>query len=239
MARNETNMPRQIIRDFGTSLFFTGTGTYVTVPHNAALSATTALTLSAWVWNHQGNDSQYRRIIDKGSGDTVYELTTMNSSGKPKLRMRIWIGSSEKSAISNISIAQNKWVHVVGRYDGSKVNIFVDGVKQSNETSTSGNIDTSSSDLYVGSSVGAGSVNEMWKGYIDDVRVYANTGLTDDECTNLFYGIDPSVNPSLHLKFDEGSGSSAVDSSGNGLTGSITGATYSTNVKFKPRTIVS
>lgn len=230
-------MARQLLRNFGTSLNFPGTSsTGVAVPDSISLRATTSITLCSWVFPAFKNDSQYRRIIDKGSGDAIYELTSMNSSSLSKGRMRIWIGSSEKSAVTNNILIPGQWSFLVGRYDGEKVNIFVNGVKQTNETSTTGSIDTSSANLYIGSSVGAGVTNEMWKGNLDDVRVYANRALTDAEILALYQGYEPSTTGLVGFwKFDEGSGTTAIDSSGNGNNGVITNATYSNNVFMTTR----
>lgn len=234
-------MPRQLVRDFGTSLSFPGTTSAgVAVPYNSNMNATSALTICSWIFPKFKNDSQYRRILDKGTSDTVYELTSMNSSTLSKGRMRIWISSSEKSAVTDNILIPGQWSFLVGRYDGAKVNIFVNGVKQSDETSTTGNIDTSTADLYIGASVGAGSTNEMWKGELDDVRLYVNRALTDTEILNLYAGIEPTTTGLAGWwQFNEGSGSSATDSSGNGNTGTITSATYSSNVVTKLRTAVS
>jgi hypothetical protein len=70
---------------------------------------------------------------------------------------------------------------------------------------------------------------ETWpqylNGQIDDVRIY-NRALSETEVTDLYYKKDITNGLVGHWKFNEGSGSTAYDSSGNGNHGTIYGATW-------------
>ena len=76
-------------------------------------------------------------------------------------------------------------------------------------------------------------------GKMDEIRMWKNYVLSITEITDLMYaGIVPARDSlSLEYLFDD-EAATATDSSGNGNDGTITGATYSTDVFIKPRTSV-
>jgi hypothetical protein len=85
--------------------------------------------------------------------------------------------------------------------------------------------------------VGSGSTSYAFNGLIDEVKVF-NRKLTSDEVAISYYsGIEPHPADAEYL-FNEGSGTVALDSSGNGNDGTITGATYTSDVPMKERTAV-
>lgn len=70
---------------------------------------------------------------------------------------------------------------------------------------------------------------------MDDVRIY-NTVLDVTTIQNMYYGIVPAnTNLKAWYKLDEGSGTTADDSSGNSNTGTISNATYSSSVFMTSR----
>lgn len=76
-------------------------------------------------------------------------------------------------------------------------------------------------------------------GLIDELKIYNRT-LSASEILDECYGRNNSTSGLvLYTKFDEGSGTSAIDSSGTQPAGSITGATYSTDVFIKSRSSIS
>src|SRR5690606_3008108 len=93
------------------------------------------------------------------------------------------------------------------------------------------NFDTST--MYIGNIVGFG---QAFRGSIDNVRVY-NSALTPAQVKSVYYNENHLINSSLkgYWKFNEGSGTSATDSSGNSNTGTITGASYSSDVFMTTR----
>ena len=84
------------------------------------------------------------------------------------------------------------------------------------------------------SSAGASS----FLGSIDNVRIWKRA-LTASEVSTLFYsGTHDATGLSLEYLFNEGAGTTANDTSGNGNNGTITGATYTDDVPVKPRPLV-
>lgn len=121
------------------------------------------------------------------------------------------------------------WHHYVGVADGTNLKIYVDTklVASSVQTITSSEIKNAG---HIGS-----TSSRYFKGAIDDVRVY-NRALSENEITDLYRmsmalentsALQPqgigNLNAGLmgYWKFDDGSGSTAADSSGNGNTGTL------------------
>ena len=121
------------------------------------------------------------------------------------------------------------WHHYVGVADGTNLKIYVDTklVASSAQTITSSEIKNAGR---IGN-----TMSRFFSGTIDDVRVY-NRALSENEITDLYRmsmalentsALQPqgigNLNSGLtgYWKFDDGSGSTAADSSGNGNTGTL------------------
>ena len=71
---------------------------------------------------------------------------------------------------------------------------------------------------------------------LDDFLYYNGKVLSTDDLEEIMYrGNPPTDNLSIYWKFDEGSGTTATDSSGNGNDGTIAGTPYSTDVFLSAR----
>ena len=113
-------------------------------------------------------------------------------------------------------ITANTWQHVVATYDGKYVRLYVNGTLVDEEAHTGSIGDSTANPLMIGGYVNL-ATTYPFTGKLDDVRVY-NRALGPMEVTNLY---DWAPGPVGYWKLDEGSGTSANDSSGNGLTGTI------------------
>ncbi|GAB3897422.1 hypothetical protein GCM10029964_080220 [Kibdelosporangium lantanae] len=95
-------------------------------------------------------------------------------------------------ATSVAPAALNKWVHLVGVFDGTKLWLYVEGVRVAD-----GSLDTPwqpSGGVQIGRAKVAGSPAQFWPGLVDDVRLY-NYALTADEVSALRHSYDPQVQP--------------------------------------------
>ena len=114
------------------------------------------------------------------------------------------------------------WYHLASTFDGTNLKIYVNGVLESTTTnSTPFTLATNNRDLLIGKTYGsqmAGGSDESFDGLIDDLRIY-NTALSDSEIYSLYQHSPP---PDLYYKFEENTETSAHDSSGNQLTGTLT-----------------
>jgi hypothetical protein len=79
------------------------------------------------------------------------------------------------------NINDNQWHHVAGVYNGSKMDLYVDGKLDASQTA-SGSLNVSATNVYIG-----GSPSQSFNGLVDDVRIY-NRALSADEIEALYFG---------------------------------------------------
>ena len=148
------------------------------------------LTLSTWVyWGGAGTGTPY--IISKGWGD-VYELTL--SSGRPRLQIvNDWATGDYQQVIATTTLNQSQWYHLVGTYDKQKIKIYINGVLNNTADYTK-SMKQASNPFKIGANHQGGedypnypSYWHMFKGLIDDVRIY-NYALTATQVKTLYNG---------------------------------------------------
>jgi hypothetical protein len=110
------------------------------------------------------------------------------------------------------------WFVVGGTYDGSAMKIYINGVLDATKSQT-GSV----------SSNGAFNVGYLYNtsrnfnGKIDEVRVWKRALSQTEISQNMCNVTLPATSLTAYWKFNEGSGSSVQDSSGNGITLTLTG----------------
>jgi hypothetical protein len=79
----------------------------------------------------------------------------------------------------NAKATANKWYHLLTKYDGSQLYLYVNGelVAQDPFTSQPNDIKT---DVLIGANLSHNQIASLFKGVIDDVRIY-DRDLTNDE----------------------------------------------------------
>ena len=85
----------------------------------------------------------------------------------------------------------NRWHHLAGTYDGSKLNLYIDGVARASVAATGNIADSSARSLNIGRFSEGGF---LFKGVIDDVQIY-NRALSATEIQQLYNAV-PVVRPS-------------------------------------------
>ncbi|GAN31510.1 LamG-like jellyroll fold domain-containing protein [Candidatus Brocadia sinica] len=133
---------------------------------------------------------------------------------------------TQKTAVKDLVNSVGGWYHVVGTYNKAtgEQKLYVNGLLVNTKFHAVGNTVvplTYYSDMKIGNSGNNGYFN----GEIDDVRLY-NQALANQEVQDLYN----TFSTGLHARytFDEGSGVTATDTSGNGNDGAINGATWTT-----------
>lgn len=143
-------------------------------------------------------------------------------------------GSAYQGKKSNAPISLNVWHHVVIRCVGGVFTMNLDDVAQTlTDVST---VQTDGSGFRIG--LRPGGV-QPFGGMIDDFRAWSR-GLLDAELTKINLPHIISRNSlELELLMDETSGSTAIDSSGQGRNGTVSNAVYTTALDVKARTQVT
>jgi len=139
-------------------------GGYLSASAVGPAIGTSDFTAEAWI--RPSALSSYRTIIALNADDT-YDYNVYISGGV----VIIWIDDAERCASTAISTAT--WYHVAVTRTSGMVRLFVDGVKSSNDyvsnTSLPGTV------TRIGAN-GRATPDEIFSGYIDDVRV--TTGIS-------------------------------------------------------------
>ena len=202
------------------ALMFDGSGGYVDVPNSTSLQITGDMTIEFWA--KPSNISSGRQnpackaygaefcLTQETNGDLSYYHGSAGTMGSPYFSF----------STSNI-FTDNTLVHVAITRNMSTrtVVVYKNGVAVNSATWTSDkDPSVSSYDL----KIGAGYVN-AYDGVISEFRLY-NTVLSSDEIDRHNHG-DFSQDPTTNLQglwyFNEGSGTTANDSSGNGNNGTL------------------
>ncbi|CAA6813516.1 MAG: Unknown protein [uncultured Sulfurovum sp.] len=141
---------------------FNGLSSIVTVPNNIELQPE-KITVSAWV--NPYNLTSRNSVISKSSTeswDDGWGLATYDNSNEINFYINKWDENSVSATLAS------GWSHVVGTYDGTSINIYVNGILQSS-AAYSAPINHSASDLSIGRN---NDNNSSWEGDIDEVKIF-------------------------------------------------------------------
>jgi len=143
-------------------LVFDGTDDYLTVDDDNSLDISSTLTLSAWVYrNTQNNEA----IICKSPVNNAYML--FFDGARITLRLNIG-GFKDTGDDTSANVGSGAWHHVAGTYDGTTMRVYIDGTHiPAVDNFVSGNINTTSGSLYIGTDGGT----YIFNGMIDEVTI--------------------------------------------------------------------
>ncbi|HEY5179280.1 MAG TPA: arabinofuranosidase catalytic domain-containing protein [Dermatophilaceae bacterium] len=200
----------------GNAVKLSGNGEYVALP-NGIVSGLSDFTISAWV--NPAADSTWSRIFDFGTGTTANMFMTVDGAGSG-LRFGITTGGNgaEQQLTGGGQLPLNTWSHVAVTLSGATGQLYLNG----NLVATNPNMTLHPSSL--------GNTTQNWIGRsqyadpylnatVDDFQVYDHA-LSAAEIGTLTSGQAGAGNVASY-KFDETSGATALDSSGNGRNATI------------------
>lgn len=229
-------------------LLFNGSSQYISVPNNSSLNPTTGLTIEAWIKPTDiANNTNYNIVAKQDWGNKLgYRLAISGYGCNTNcLFFGVGDGTNRTEYVPNgVNLNDTgNWHHVVGVFSSGTLKVYVDGVLRGTTTTPVNTISNTSSLLAIARH-SAGS--EFFPGFIDDVRVYLYA--RSDNQVKVDYNTRGSGFSSVVLgakdqsalsnglvgywKMDTATGSSELDSSGNGLTASLNNSTSWTTGKF-------
>ena len=197
-------------------------------------STDSPFSISAWVKMNDASDFIF--VVKATSTPREYLFYT---AGDDKVYFVLYdglpnrIGRYYNTALTSF---ENQWIHLVATYDGSSsdtgLKIYLNGNRVDDSSTTAGSytaMTNSSLDVYIGR-----FKNDYANGNIDEVAVF-NSELSPSDVTAIYgTGVPTSLSSYSSLiswwRFEEGSGTTATDSGTGGNDGTITGATYQTDV---------
>lgn len=149
-----------------------GSTGYISVPNNVSLQITGHITVDGWI--NINSLSDQATVVSKwydlnGVNDRGY-LLAVHNDGTP--RFYISTDGVNYPAAVGPAITLGAWHHLVGTYDGSNIQLYVDGVLVATQPQT-GAIFNSSQGLLIGANDGFGGSNRKFtNGIVDDVKIY-------------------------------------------------------------------
>ncbi len=150
---------------FGSALSFDGVDDRVFVNSSSSVNLSAAMTLEAWV-QPTAAQSDWRTIIQKETD--AYFLNGSNDTGALRPSGGGTIGGSLQWTTATSPLVVGTWTHLALTYNGSVVQLYVNGVATASATA-SGPVQTTASPLWIG---GNSPYGEFFRGLIDEVRVY-------------------------------------------------------------------
>ena len=212
-----TNGPAWTTGKTGSALSFDGSNDSVYVAKSSSLNiATTGLTVSAWVYRN-ANQQGFVSVLSRQQGTSYYERFYLGfENGNYRWLVNTTSGYSDLTVGGAAPLGQ--WLHLVGTFDGTDVKLYVNGALQFSSPH-SGTLPTDTSGLTIGANYNdaAHTAQEVFNGKIDEVNVYGQA-LTSQDVATLY---QTKSGPIVRLALDEGGGTTAADSSGNGNSGTL------------------
>jgi hypothetical protein len=205
---------RKYLRDTDGSLYFDGSGDSISVPYSAVYTPSGSQSYSVSFKVNTSRSDSTQRILAQGTTRLV------RISGTTK-RFELLLNGLTPDRITAGAVTSNQWQFVSLVFDGSWYRCYVDGRLVGRTAVTAGS-HTSNTSAWT---VGHGS-SEQFRGYLRDIRMWKRA-LTHQEVIDLYYDGTVPSGQTLTLLLDEGSGTTANDTSGNGNNGTITGAAWS------------
>jgi PKD repeat protein len=157
---------------YGSALSFDGVNDLVAITGSASLNVSTAMTLEGWIYP-TATQSGWRTILQREVD--AYFLNASNGGGALYPAGGGTFGGSVGLLGGPTANPVGTWTHVALTYDGSELQLYVNGTSVA-DAAVSGTIETNSSPLRIGGN----AYGEFFNGRIDDVRVY-NRALSQAE----------------------------------------------------------
>lgn len=207
-------------------LVFDGTDDFLSINNSPELDVTTSYTLSAWIKPDVVDN--YNLVFFRGTGSASEIEVYGRQSDTVILHNRSGSGGT-MTYKTGPAFTANTWMHVAVTYNNSasEWKVYYDGVEQ-NFTLANGNGENpadNDSGWRIGKNDGSFG-NSEFNGTIDEIRIY-NRALSASEVRDLHQrGLATVKQPDRtgligYWSLDDGGGSIAGDSSGNGKDGTL------------------
>lgn len=135
-----------------------------------------------------------------------------------KVQFVLSINNVQQKLTSTTALNANTWYHVAATYDGAAMKIYINGALDASRSQT-GSVNSNGA-FNVGYLY---NTSRNFNGKVDEVRVWKRALSQTEISQNMCNVSVPATSLAAYWKFNEGSGSSVQDTSGNGVTLTLTG----------------
>ena len=216
------------------SLNFNGQSDYIEViDASGMITNSDQMSITGWVYPRNANSGwpDFDGFFGfRNEFDADFYLLQLDNY-KVEGRLRISLNDYFSVVTAPNSISFETWYHLALIYDGTNLIVYINGI-EAGSTGASGQITNESVPLKVGRLVFQ-TTNFDLDGQADEVGLW-NVALTAEQIQDYMYA-DLTGEEGLvgYWNFNEGSGDTANDASGNDNDGLIYGANWSTNIPFQ------
>jgi hypothetical protein len=218
----------------GYSLLLDGEDGHLIIPHHDVLNLGDALTIEGWIKVNDLSGNSWDTILMKG--DYGWGLSVTDTEcGPGEGYLAFWKeGNCSESVFSSNTITTQDWVHVAVVVDSTGTEFYIDGESAGSDPNTT--IRDNNASLIIGHQ-GTGCACNLFNGNIDELRVW-NVARTQLEIKgSMRNGIkeENSLGLIAYWEFNEGTGLTAADSSGNENNAELyhSGVTWETDSPFQ------
>lgn len=175
---------------YGDCLHLDGTGDYVSLgtPQALNFSGKTQITILAWIRRNECDNTATRYIYAKRGADYGQGSLRL-SSNRTQILMKVASGNLLVQDNTNIPPCY-KWIQVGATYNGSKVQMYMNGIAGTSSTAYSGAITGVSATSYIGA-----LSTDVVKGSLDEVMIF-NTSLTTAQVLAVYQNTSARFKPS-------------------------------------------
>ena len=226
------------------SLLYNGSSSYVSFSNDNNLEITDSITVEAWVYATSWALNVYQgTIFCKHSWSAGEQGYVLRAGGTGQLSFNLagidTIGTilswQDLVSPSNV-LTLNTWYHVAGTFDGDSMRLFVNGVQVASRAMYGTIVPSTAFPQSIGkiSDTGIAGQTRYWTGRLDEIRVWHRALNGAELDANRNHHIDPLTANNLvgYWRFNEGTGTNTVDLSTSGNDGTLSGATWITQVPF-------
>lgn len=195
-----------------------GVDDYMTISNNPILNPVNTFSVEGWF--NPASTATTRTLVSKDSASTAlcYNLT-MNAGGT--VSMTVNTNNGPATATSTTTLVTGNWYHIAGTYDGSNINLYINGALAGTALQT-GSVTANNGPIYLGRTGGA--TPQYFTGGIEEVRIWSTARTAAQLRAGMHTSVAPFSDPNMvaYLRFDEGVSSFfAADASGNCNHGSL------------------
>lgn len=168
---------------------FDGVSGYVDIPNSVNLNPTGPFSVEFWMKGSAQQSASLFEVVDKSHGftdSTGWTFEGQTSGGKIGFYYGLGGGGNLNFAgsITTNNALDNQWHHLAGVWTGTQTEIYMDGVLQ--ETNSSTTLPANNQrDLLFGTSWGGGANTRFFRGQLDEVTYY-DRALTSEEVILIF-----------------------------------------------------